>query len=117
MLFLGTLMNAQEAKEFQLVNHVLPKGKLNEGVNDTIDILLDKNPLTLKLFKFILTRGLEADLTTSLGFEVLSSTICFADKEQKKATTEFTRRGSGWKDRRERVKAWMKKYQGYSYGK
>jgi len=117
MLFLGTLMNAREAKEFQLVNHVLPKGKLNEAVNDTIDILLDKNPLTLKLFKFILTRGLEADLTTSLGFEVLSSTICFADKEQKKATTEFSRRGSGWKDRRERVKAWMKKYQGYSYGK
>jgi len=117
MLFLGNLMNAQEAKEFQLVSYVVPKGKLDEAVNDTIDILLDKNPLTLQLAKFIITRGTEADLTTGLGFEVLSSTICFADKGQRRATTEFARRGAGWKDRRNRVKAWMKKYQGYSYGK
>ncbi len=117
MILLGNLMNAHEAKEYQLVNYVVGKGKLDEALNDTIDILLDKNPLALSLAKFIINRGMEADLTTGLGFEVLSSTICFADKGQRKATAEFAKRGAGWKDRRNRVKAWMKKYQGYSYGK
>lgn len=117
MLFLGNLFNAQDAKEFQLVNYVVPKDKLYEAVNDTVDILLDKNPFTIKLAKFIITRGVEADLKTALGFEALSSTICFADKDQRKATVEFVERGAGWKDRRNRVKAWMKKYQGYNYGK
>lgn len=117
LLYLGTLLNAEEAKQFQLVNYVVPKELLSEAVNDTIELLLDKNPLTLKLFKFILTRGMEADLGTGLGFEVLSSTICFADKDQRKATTEFSKHGNGWKERRDNVKAWMKKYQGYGYGK
>ncbi len=117
MIFLGNLMNAQEARNYQLVNYVVGKGKLDEAVNDTIDIILDKNPLALSLAKFIINRGIDADLATGLGFEVLSSTICFADKGQRRATAEFAKRGAGWKDRRNRVKAWMKKYQGYSYGK
>lgn len=117
MLFLGNLLNAQEAKKFQLVNYVMPKDKLYEAVNDTIDILLDKNPLTLKLGKFVITRGIEADLMTGLGFEVLGSTICTADKNLRNATAEFAKHGGSWNVRRNRVKAWMKKYQGYSYGK
>ena len=54
---------------------MFPKDKLDTAVKDLIELLLTKPPEILKIGKFIIRKGLEADLYTGLGFEVIAGTL------------------------------------------
>lgn len=110
MIFLGTILNAQQAKEVQLVNKVVPADELDVAVNTLIEVLLAKSPEILKLGKFIIQKGLEADLITGLGFEVLSAAATTATSPRREGTASFSQKTPLWKDRRKRVAAYYSKY-------
>lgn len=109
MVLLGTLISAEEALKCGLVNRVVPDEKLEETVNEMIEILLSKRPLTLKLMKFITTKGIEADLHTAEAFEALSTTLCFGTVNRLEGCDAFVEKRDPWKSRRGKVQKWEQK--------
>jgi enoyl-CoA hydratase len=110
MIFLGHLLDAHQAKEVQLVNKVVPKDKLDVAVKDLIEVLLTKPPEILKIGKFIIRKGLEADLYTGLGFETIAGTLNLTTAAMKNGTTSFSRKSPLWQKRRKKVADYYRKY-------
>jgi len=103
MIYLGYFMNAEEAKQYGLVNRIVKKGELDGAVEGLISILRTKSPLILKLAKFIIQKGIEADLRTALAFEALSSTLCWTTDEKKESCHAFVEKRDPWLTRRRLV--------------
>lgn len=72
---LGALHSAARARELGLWNRVCPNNSLQAEVDDLVEVLLSKNQQMLRQLKFIINRGVEADLNTAQGFEVLSAAL------------------------------------------
>jgi enoyl-CoA hydratase/carnithine racemase len=75
---LGALMSARRAVELDLWNRVVPDGTLDAEVNALLDVLRSKNQQAMRQLKYIINRGVEADLHTAQGFEALSATLIAA---------------------------------------
>jgi enoyl-CoA hydratase len=110
MIFLGALLDPHQAKEVNLVNKVVPADKLQEAVDDLIEVLLTKPHDILTLGKFIIQKGLEADLHTGLGFEVVAGALNTTTQDMKESTTSFSQKTPLWQNRREKREAYYKKY-------
>ena len=70
---LGALHPAARAVQLGLWNRVVPDGDLEAEVGALIEVLLSKNQQAVRQLKFIINRGVEADLYTAQGFETLSA--------------------------------------------
>jgi enoyl-CoA hydratase len=110
MILLGTLLDAHQAKEVQLVNRVVPADKLEQAVNELIDVLLSKPHEIMTLAKFIIQKGLEADLHTGLGFEVVAGALNTTTQAMKESTTSFSQKTPLWKNRRKKVEEYYRRY-------
>lgn len=108
MVLLGTLLDAEEARDLGLVNRVLPPDRLEAEVQAIVDVLLSKRPLILKLMKFITTKGLEVPLEGHLAMETLSAMVSFASGDgvppAPPATREFVTKSGSWVRRRDMVR-------------
>lgn len=69
---LGALHPAVRATQLGLWNRVVADDRLNAEVDALIELVLSKNQQALRQLKFIINRGVEADLHTAQGFEALS---------------------------------------------
>jgi enoyl-CoA hydratase len=56
-----------------LWNRVVPDERLEAEVDALVEVLLSKNQQAVRQLKFIINRGVEADLYTAQGFETLSA--------------------------------------------
>ena len=110
MILLGTMLDAHQAKEVELVNKVVPAGKLQQAVDDLIDLLLSKPHDILTWGKFIIQKGLEADLHTALGFEVVAGALNTTTQSMKESTTSFAQKTPLWRSRREKAEEYYRKY-------
>ena len=110
MILLGTLLDAHQAKEVNLVNRIVPADKLQQAVDDLIEVLLTKPHDILTLGKFIIQKGLEADLHTGLGFEVVAGALNTTTQDMKESTTSFAQKTPLWRNRREKREEYYKKY-------
>lgn len=72
---LGALMSAHRAVELDLWNRVVPDGQLDAEVDALLDVLRSKNQQAVRQMKFIIDRGIEADLHNAQGFEALSGAL------------------------------------------
>ena len=72
---LGALMSAHRAVELDLWNSVVPDGQLDAQVDALLKVLRSKNQQAVRQMKFIIDRGIEADLHTAQGFETLSGAL------------------------------------------
>jgi enoyl-CoA hydratase len=110
MIFIGALLDPYQAKELQLVNKVVPANKLDEAVNDLIDVLLSKPQDILIYGKFIIQKGLEADLHTALGFEVVAGALNTTTQSMKESTASFRDKSPLWVGRRQKREEYYRKY-------
>jgi enoyl-CoA hydratase len=105
---LGALHKSQRAVEWNLWNRVVPNDKLNDEVHKLLELLQSKNQQGLRQLKFIINRGVECDLYSAQGFEVLSGALTAAvsgtwkieDSDQGKGIIGFTQKDSLWQTRR-----------------
>lgn len=105
---LGALHPASRALELGLWNRVVPDARLVEEVDALVEVLLSKNQQMLRQLKFIINRGIEADLATAQGFEVMSAMITSAvngvwrapDADQGDGLRDFAEKGRLWQLRR-----------------
>jgi enoyl-CoA hydratase len=75
---LGALQSAKRAVELDLWNRVAPDGDLDREVDALLELLRSKDQQAMRQLKFIINNGVEADLHTAQGFEVLSATLIAA---------------------------------------
>jgi len=109
---IGALHSGEKAVEWNLWNRVVPNDQLDTEVELLLDVLKSKNQQGMRQLKFIINRGVECDLYTAQGFEVLSGALTGAvsgmwkikDADQGKGIINFTEKGGLWQTRRRLAK-------------
>ena len=109
---IGALHSGEKAVEWNLWNRVVPNDRLDTEVELLLDVLKSKNQQGMRQLKFIINRGVECDLYTAQGFEVLSGALTGAvsgmwkikDADQGKGVLGFTEKGGLWQTRRRLAK-------------
>ncbi|MFX0010944.1 MAG: enoyl-CoA hydratase/isomerase family protein [Candidatus Hermodarchaeota archaeon] len=109
---IGALHNAKKAEEWNLWNRVVANDQLDNEVERLIEVLKSKNQQGMRQLKFIINRGVECDLYTAQGFEVLSGALTGAvsgmwkikDADQGKGIIGFTKKDGLWPTRRKLAK-------------
>jgi enoyl-CoA hydratase len=109
---IGALHSAKRAVEWNLWNRVVSKDDLDAEVDRLLRVLKSKNQQGLRQLKFIINRGVEADLYTSQGFEVLSGALIAAingmwkvkDADQGSGIQGFSSKNDLWNQRRSLAK-------------
>jgi enoyl-CoA hydratase len=105
---LGALHSARRAVELGLWNRVVPNDGLGSEVEALLDVLRTKNQQGLRQLKFIINKGVEADLYTAQGFEALSGGLTAAvtgwwripDADKGAGLRAFAKKGKLWETRR-----------------
>lgn len=105
---LGALHPASRAAELGLWNRVVEDQRLEAEVEALIEVVLAKNQQAVRQLKFIVDNGVEADLHTAQGFELLSAGLTGAvngawqidDADQAAGVLSFVADGERWRDRR-----------------
>jgi len=105
---IGALHRSEKAVEWNLWNRVVANDQLDEEVERLLEVLKSKNQQGMRQLKFIINRGVECDLYTAQGFEVLSGALTGAvsgmwkikDADQGKGIIGFTDKASLWQTRR-----------------
>jgi enoyl-CoA hydratase len=106
---LGALHPAARAVQLGLWNRVVPADRLDSEVDALVEVLLSKNQQAVRQLKFIINRGVEADLYTAQGFETLSAGLTAAvnggwqvpDADGGEGIAAFTDKAELWRHRRE----------------
>jgi enoyl-CoA hydratase len=105
---IGALHPAKKAVDWDLWNRVVPNDELDSEVYKLLEVLKSKNQQGLRQLKFIINRGIEADLYTAQGFEVLSGGLIGAvngmwqvkDSDKGDGIQAFTSKNELWDIRR-----------------
>jgi enoyl-CoA hydratase len=105
---LGALHPAARAVQLGLWNRAVPHVRLDAEVDALIEVLLSKNQQAVRQLKFIINRGVEADLYTAQGFETLSAGLTAAvngawqvpDADGGEGIAAFTEKANLWERRR-----------------
>ncbi len=98
---IGAIHPASKARELGLWNRVVPDDKLDDEVDALLRVLATKHQQGLRQLKFIINKGVESDLYTAQGFEVLSGALSAAvngfwkipDADQGKGLAAFRDKG------------------------
>jgi len=109
---IGALHTARRAVEWNLWNRVVPNDQLDAEVEKLLEVLRSKNQQGMRQLKFIINRGVECDLYTAQGFEVLSAGLTGAvsgmwkikDADRGKGILNFMDKDSIWQTRRRLAK-------------
>ena len=109
---IGALHSSKKAVEWNLWNRVVANDLLDEEVERLLEVLKSKNQQGMRQLKFIINRGVECDLYTAQGFEVLSGALTGAvsgfwkikDADQGKGVLGFTAKDGLWQTRRRLAK-------------
>ncbi len=109
---IGALHTSKKAVEWNLWNRVVANDQLDEEVERLLEVLKSKNQQGMRQLKFIINRGVECDLYTAQGFEVLSGALTGAvsgfwqikDADQGKGVLGFTAKDGLWQTRRRLAK-------------
>jgi enoyl-CoA hydratase len=109
---IGALHPAKRALEWNLWNRVVPNDQLISEVEKLLEVLSSKNQQGIRQLKFIINRGVECDLYTAQGFEVLSGALTGAvsgmwqinDADKGAGIIGFSGKNELWKRRRNLAK-------------
>jgi 2-(1,2-epoxy-1,2-dihydrophenyl)acetyl-CoA isomerase len=77
----GEIINAHDARDLGLVNHVVPIEQLDSTVNSMAARLSSAAPIALRKIKEGLNHGLVADLAAALDFEAVNQGACFQSED------------------------------------
>jgi enoyl-CoA hydratase/carnithine racemase len=67
---IGALFSAQTAERYDLINRLCAPDDLDAEVEALTEVMLAKNPVTVRRTKFIMTQGADHHISAALAFEV-----------------------------------------------
>ncbi len=89
MVFIGEPLDAKEAYRVGLVNKVVPVENLLEEARKWAAVLLERPPLTVKMAKAAINRGLEMSLDNALEYEAQCATLLFSTEDRLEGMRAF----------------------------
>ncbi len=89
LLMTGTQIAAGEAVRLTLVNAVVPVADLEKKVDDFVQKLLTKSPVTLGILKTAVNKGLEMNLEHALEYEAESFEATLKTEDAQEGLTAF----------------------------
>lgn len=89
MIYSGGVINAHDALNLGLVNHVFEKKDLIPKTLELASRIAGNSGVALALAKSAIDKGAEANIDTASIFEIDCFALCFTTLEQKKAMAEF----------------------------
>jgi enoyl-CoA hydratase/carnithine racemase len=67
---IGQLFDAATAERYDLINRIVAADELDTQVSTLIEVLAQKNPITLRRTKFALNKGADLPLSGAMAFEI-----------------------------------------------
>src|SRR5271166_1940383 len=99
LLLTGRLLGAAEAKEFGLVNEIVPAEKLMDRVNELAEVLIAASPASVTRAKHLLTSGAAASLDHDLERAILENARIRCTPDFKEGLASFLeKRKPNWQD-------------------
>lgn len=100
LIYTGGMIEAQKAKEWGLVNEVVPQEELLAKAKDMAQKIIANSPVAVRLSKEAINKGLELFMSLTCAYEAEIFADCFAAEDQKigmdaflnKKTPEFVGR-------------------------
>lgn len=87
LIYRGKVLDAEEAKEIDLVNHVFEEGEFEDEVYAIAEDIAEKSPIALRMAKESINRSL--DLEGGLDFERMAGAFLFGTDDQKEGAEAF----------------------------
>ncbi len=89
LIFTGSLINADEAKEIGLVNKVVDLSTLIDETMHIAKKIASNSVMGVRMAKFAINKGSNIDLYSGLSVELLSWRNCFTHNDRKDRMTAF----------------------------
>lgn len=89
MIMTGDPIDAQEAYRIGLVNKVVPVVSLLEEAKKIARRISEKAPLTMKMAKIAINKGMQLDLGSALDYEAQCVTVLYKTEDRKEAINAF----------------------------
>jgi enoyl-CoA hydratase len=89
LLVTGDMVTADEAYRIGLVNCVVPPESLMDEARAMAQKILTKGPLSVKMVKVCVNRGMQTDIDTGAAIEADAFGLCFASGETLEGMTAF----------------------------
>ena len=89
LLLTGDMIKADEALQFGLVNKVVAPEALMDEARQMADKILSKGPISIKMVKACVNRGMQTDIDTGGAIEADAFGLCFASGETKEGMSAF----------------------------
>lgn len=89
LIFTGDPIDATEAARIGLVNRVVSHDELMTAAKEMATRIAQNPPITVRLAKAAIYKGLDADLLSHIQYEILANRIAMATEDQKEAIAAF----------------------------
>ena len=89
LVFSGGQIDSAEALRIGLANRVVPADELIAEVTKLAQAIVANGPVSVRLAKTCINRGLDVDLNTGNSFEIEAFGVCFASGEPAEGTKAF----------------------------
>ena len=89
LIFTGRRVDAAEALDIGLVNHVTKPKDLMASCLDMSAMIADNGPIAVEMAKYAIDRGIETDLTTGLAIESNAYRITIPTEDRTEGLTAF----------------------------
>ena len=89
LVYTGRMINAEEAKEIGLVNHVYPLASLQEEALKLAQAIAKNSAMGVQMSKIAINKGRNADLDTGLAIELLAWRNCFTHPDREERMKAF----------------------------
>ena len=89
LILTGRIFGADEALRIGLVTDVVPLVELLEAVRATVEKILSKSPLAVRLGKLVIKNGAETDQRTGLLLERLAQSVLYSTQDKREGAQAF----------------------------
>jgi enoyl-CoA hydratase/carnithine racemase len=100
LLYTGRMITAAEAREWGLVNHVVPLAELPGKALELARMIAENGPVAVRQVKKSVDRGIELPLAEALDFEIQAYNICIPSEDRHEGINAFNeKRPAAFKNR------------------
>ena len=89
LLFTGDFLEAEEARQYGLLNHLVDAEKLELFTMEMAQKIAQGPPIAIRLAKLLLYKGLEFDLETAMQMAAAAETITLTSQDHREGVTAY----------------------------
>jgi enoyl-CoA hydratase len=89
LVLTGRFIDAKEAERIGLINHVVPKNRIEDYVNKLAQEIISQGPIAVKMAKIALNEAVQGSLDMGMRVEALSEAICYSTRDKKEGIYAF----------------------------